>query len=161
MKTLTVCLFFLSITCIYSRNITSNGCKLLIKKYEGLRLHAYPDPGTHNSPYTIGYGHTGNVKLGTVITQTQADLYLINDLQRFNRHVDLNTPATINSRKFDALVSLSYNCGYVVRNNIKKFIYSNDNRKLKLSWLSYCHSGRTYLRGLYNRRVGEVNYAGL
>ena len=36
-------------------------------------LHAYPDPVTHGEPYTIGRGHTGGIKPGTVWTQQQSD----------------------------------------------------------------------------------------
>ena len=31
----------------------------LIKRFEGCRLKAYPDPGSRGAPWTIGYGHTG------------------------------------------------------------------------------------------------------
>ena len=41
----------------------------LIKKFEGCRLTAYPDPGTGDAPWTIGYGWTHPVEL----TQGQFD----------------------------------------------------------------------------------------
>jgi len=34
----------------------------LIGGFEGLRQTAYPDPATRGPPWTICYGHTGNVK---------------------------------------------------------------------------------------------------
>ena len=46
----------------------------LIKKYEGCRLDAYKCPA---GVWTIGYGHTGDVKPGQRITQAQADAILI------------------------------------------------------------------------------------
>ena len=42
----------------------------IIKRNEGLRLHAYPDPATGGAPWTIGYGHTGpDVHPGMQITE--------------------------------------------------------------------------------------------
>lgn len=42
----------------------------LIKGFEGLRLRAYRDPA---GVWTIGYGHTGGVKPGQVITRARAE----------------------------------------------------------------------------------------
>ncbi len=42
----------------------------LIKKYEGLRLSSYVDSA---GVWTIGYGHTGGVKMGDVITKEEAE----------------------------------------------------------------------------------------
>ena len=44
----------------------------LIKRFEGLKLAAYPDPGTGAEPYTIGYGHTGGVKPSDTYTLAEA-----------------------------------------------------------------------------------------
>ncbi len=37
---------------------TENAVKL-VQGAEGLRLTAYPDPGTGGAPWTVGWGHTG------------------------------------------------------------------------------------------------------
>ena len=50
----------------------------MIKRFEGCRLQAYKCPA---GVWTIGYGHTAGVKQGQVITQAQADEYLIAELQ--------------------------------------------------------------------------------
>lgn len=45
-----------------------------IKSFEGLRLKAYPDPGSKDgNPWTIGYGSTRGVKKGMVITEAEAE----------------------------------------------------------------------------------------
>ncbi|WP_369127544.1 lysozyme, partial [Xenorhabdus bovienii] len=44
-----------------------------IQQWEGLKLKAYPDPATGGIPWTIGYGHTKDVKPGQVITEQQAE----------------------------------------------------------------------------------------
>ena len=54
-----------------------------LKIDEGCRLHAYPDPLTGASPWTVGYGHTGlDVHPATVWTQGQAETALAADLDR-------------------------------------------------------------------------------
>ncbi|MDE9528303.1 lysozyme, partial [Xenorhabdus bovienii] len=52
-----------------------------IQQWEGLKLKAYPDPATGGIPWTIGYGHTKDVKPGQVITEQQAEAFLHDDLQ--------------------------------------------------------------------------------
>ncbi len=53
--------------------LTPDGWTLL-KKWEGCRLNAYPDPASGGAPWTIGYGHTGaGVVPGLTITQEQAE----------------------------------------------------------------------------------------
>lgn len=61
-------------------NISPAGLDL-IKKFEGLKLAAYPDPGTGGDPYTIGYGHTGGVKPSDVCTLAQAASWLQSDVR--------------------------------------------------------------------------------
>ena len=85
----------------------------LIKKWEGCRLTAYPDPATGGDPWTIGVGHTGpEVKPGVVWTQAQADAALQADLARFARGVwtAISEKETTQNR-FDALVSFAFNVG--------------------------------------------------
>lgn len=88
----------------------------LIKKYEGLELKAYPDPGTGSDPWTIGYGCTiypsgEKVMPGDVITEEEAEEYLKHDLEQFEGYVNLYVDAPLNQNQFDALVSFTYNLG--------------------------------------------------
>ncbi len=93
-----------------SRGISDKGLAAL-KSFEGLKLNAYPDPGSGGAPWTIGYGHTGpEVKPGLVISQRQADAYLKGDVSRFETAVRRLAPNTTPGQ-FDALVSLAYNIG--------------------------------------------------
>lgn len=92
-----------------TRRINNAGINL-IKEFEGVRLKAYKDVG---GVWTIGYGSTGShVKPGMVITASQAENLLRDDLQRFEQIVDLKTrdvPTTDN--QFAAMVSLAFNVG--------------------------------------------------
>ena len=80
----------------------------LIKEFEGLRLHAYQDSV---GVWTIGWGHTGDVKRGQSITIHQAEALLALDIgiaaAAVNRHVE----APLSQNMFDALVSFTFNLG--------------------------------------------------
>lgn len=56
-----------------------------LKRDEGLRLEAYPDPLTGGAPFTIGYGHTGpDVRPGLKWTLEQAEAALLDDIRKHN-----------------------------------------------------------------------------
>jgi lysozyme len=88
----------------------------LIRQAEGLRLRAYPDPGTGGKPWTIGIGTTvypsgRPVQRGDTCTAQQADAYLAHDLQVFERAVAEMVRVPLTGNQFAALVSLAYNIG--------------------------------------------------
>lgn len=80
----------------------------LIAESEGCKLKAYRCPA--GIP-TIGWGRTQGVSLGDVITQQQADGFLLADLTDFTNGVRglVTRPATLN--ELGAMVSLAYNIG--------------------------------------------------
>ncbi len=80
----------------------------LIKAFEGLELEAYRDAV---GIWTIGYGHTGDVQEGMVITRAQAEDLLKKDLARFEQAVGNMIRTQVNENEFSALVSLAYNIG--------------------------------------------------
>ena len=71
----------------------------LIRRFEGCRLDAYPDPGTGGAPITIGYGATGpGIELGVVWTQEEAEARLVEDIAQFAGAVEraLTVPVSAN-----------------------------------------------------------------
>jgi len=88
-------------------NINSKGLNI-VKSFEGLRLDAYLDPV---GVWTIGYGTTTGVKAGMHITQSQAETYLQQDLDKFEQAVKRAVKVSLNSDQFSALVSFTYNVG--------------------------------------------------
>jgi len=93
------------------RTINAAGLDI-IKESEGLRLKAYPDPGTGGAPWTIGYGHTGaDVSPGLVITEAKADELLRSDIARFEDAVAKLVGANATDNQFSALVSFAFNVG--------------------------------------------------
>lgn len=80
---------------------------------EGLRLSAYLDPLSGGEPVTIGYGHTGNVHLGTVWTQAQAEQMLIADTTHTIAALDAQLPwwRDLSDVRQDVLVNMGFNLG--------------------------------------------------
>ncbi len=93
-----------------------------IKKSEGCRLKAYQCTA---GKWTIGWGHTRDVKEGMQITQHQADVIFSSDIESFEDGVAYMTKGVdLTQEQFDALVSLAFNIG------VTRFGTSNLLRKL-------------------------------
>jgi len=85
-----------------------------LKRDEGLRLSAYPDPLTGSHPWTIGYGHTGpEVKPGLVWTEEQAEAALIRDIEEHNAKLLEALPwvAGLDPVRRRVLFNMSFNLG--------------------------------------------------
>lgn len=130
---------------------SKNGVEM-IKSFEGCILHAYDD-GFGN--LTIGYGHCANdVYKGQIITQSEAEQMLINDLKRFEDNVNKYVATyNLNQNEFDALVSFAYNIG-----NVDELLNygSRDKSTITTEMLTYCHAGGQVVEGLQIRRKKEV-----
>lgn len=88
----------------------------IIKRWEGLRLKAYPDPGTGGYPWTIGYGHTRNVRPGDTCTVEQAEHWLDDDMGDAYSIVDAAVTVPLDYRQRDALCSFVFNVGPGAKN---------------------------------------------
>lgn len=138
----------------------------LIKAYEGLRLTAYPDPGTGGDPWTIGYGTTtaagvGKITKGMKITQVQAESMLVRSLEAYEQGVTAALSRTPNQHQFDAMVSLAYNIGVgrFSTSSVARFFNAGDLSKAAASFMMWTKSGkgaqRRVLPGLVKRRQTE------
>lgn len=127
----------------------------LIKRYEGLRLKAYKPVSTEKY-YTIGYGHYGaDVTSDMVITEKQAEDYLIKDLEKSEKSVDRYASIyNYSQSEYDALVSFTYNCGSA---NLTKLTNSGKRSKEEIAdrILLYNKAGGKVLAGLTKRRKEE------
>ncbi|MDE1478458.1 lysozyme [Xenorhabdus bovienii] len=136
--------------------ISENGINK-IKSYEGLRLHAYPDPATGAEPWTIGYGHTKGVKPEQVITEQQAETFLHEDLIPIYAEIQRIVKVPLTQGQFDALCSFIFNLG------IGNFIHSTLLKKLNLAdyqgaaeeFLKWDRADGRVLADLRVRRVSE------
>ena len=87
-----------------------------VKRWEGFRAEAYPDPGSINGlPVTIGYGQTRRngkpIKLGETITEAEATGWLVQELERVGGVVERLVKVPLTENQFGALVSFVYNVG--------------------------------------------------
>lgn len=133
---------------------TSNKGIELIKKFEGLKLKAYKCPA---GVLTIGYGHTGGVKATDVISNQQAESFLISDLEAFEKEINA-FGFKLNQNQFDALISFCYNLGVsaFVHSSIFKLIKIDPNTKAIGSvWNRYVYANKQILSGLVARRKAE------
>ncbi len=126
----------------------------LIKRWEGCELAAYKCPA---GVWTIGYGHTGDVKPGTVINEHQAEVILRYDLEKFEEGVsELMVGVPLSENEFSALVSFAFNVGLnalatsTLRKKISRGIEGAENELLK-----WTRAGGKVLPGLVSRREAE------
>lgn len=89
-------------------NTLNNATLALVKRFEGLRLEAYRCPA---DVWTIGYGHTRGVNAGDKITETQAEVFLRQDLMEACKAVSQLVKVKLNNNQFGALVSFVFNVG--------------------------------------------------
>ena len=127
-----------------------------IKEFEGCRLKAYKCPA---GVWTIGYGHTEDVKRGDVISKWCADEYLRQDIAEFEREIlALNVCKT--QGQLDALVDFAFNLGvYRLRHStLLKLIRRGASReRITKEFMKWVHSGIKVLPGLVKRRQWEAN----
>lgn len=138
-------------------NISEKGLAL-IKNAEGCVLSAYPDPGSGDDPWTIGYGHTGpDVHPGLTITQERAEQLLRSDLARFEAGVAQNA-GQCSQGQFDALVSFSFNLGLkaLLGSTLLRLHKAGDYEGAAGQFGRWTHAGGHVMPGLVRRRAAEA-----
>jgi lysozyme len=141
---------------------TSNAGISLIKKFEGLRLSAYPDPATKGEPYTIGYGHTSragppSVKPGMRVGTKEAEAILRDDLKVFEDGVSRLLKRDPNPAQFDAMVSLAYNIGLgnFQKSTVLRKFNAGDFSGAADAFMLFNKANGKVMQGLINRRNAE------
>ncbi|AGC43243.1 hypothetical protein MYSTI_01912 [Myxococcus stipitatus DSM 14675] len=130
----------------------------LIKRHEGMRLNAYRCPA---GVWTIGYGHTGDVREGQRITEHQAEAILSVDLDRFERGVEFALPgvvALMTENQFSACVSLTFNIGVeaFTQSTLRKKLLAQDWDAAATEFAKWVHAKGVKLPGLVKRRAEEA-----
>ena len=92
---------------IECRMINETGMEL-VKGFEGCKLQSYRCPA---GVWTIGYGHTKEIKANQTITQEQAEELLRKDLEECSGFVDQLVKVPLTDNQFSALVSFVFNVG--------------------------------------------------
>lgn len=133
----------------------------LVKRFEGCKLKAYKDPV---GIWTIGVGiirypNGKPVKQGDVITQAQAEEYLMHELNMKAgqiQHHFYNVFLTQN--QMDAIISFAFNCGVAAlgKSTLLKKIKANPNDpSIELEFMKWVKGGNKVLPGLVKRRQAE------
>lgn len=128
----------------------------LIRQWEGVRHRSYKDGG---GVWTIGYGHTKDVKPGQIITQFEAEELLAMDVQDHDITPYLDGVAT-RQREFDAMSSLAFNIG------LENFRTSTVLKRHKLgnktgaanAFLLWRYDNGVAVKGLLRRREAERKF---
>lgn len=126
----------------------------IIKRFEGIRLKAYKDSV---GVITIAYGHTLGVKMGDLITQEQADLFLAQDLEKFKADLDKIVTVIIDEFEEAALLSFIYNLGpNVLKTSTLLKLLNNQQPELAANeFTKFCYAGGKKIKGLELRRIAE------
>jgi GH24 family phage-related lysozyme (muramidase) len=144
------------------RQVSQRGINL-IHSFEGCKLEAYPDPGSHDgNPWTIGWGSTGpDIKKGTVWTQQQCDERFAAELNEvYGKGVEKilgDTPTT--QHQFDALVSLAYNIGLgaLRGSTVMRKHKAGDYQNAARAFVMWNKNDGKVMRGLTRRRLAEAD----
>lgn len=125
-----------------------------IQEFEGCRLSAYQDSV---GVWTIGYGHTKNVKPGDVCTPEQAKEYLIQDISLCEAGISRLIHFSVTQGQFDALVSFTFNLGLhtLATSSLLSYMIHGCNTKASEEFEKWCHAGKEILPGLLKRRQWE------
>ena len=127
----------------------------LIKKFEGYKASPYICPA---GVLTIGHGHTKNVKFGDVCSVTQAEQYLLEDLEI--AEAELNKIPNLSQQQFDALASFIFNVGirnFQTSTLRKKVLADMNDLSIRYEFNRWCIAGGKVSKGLERRRLEEAN----
>lgn len=142
----------------------SQRIKEMIKGWEGCRLTAYRCVA---GVLTIGYGHTGaDVHPGMKITQAEADVLFDRDIRRFAATVEPTfADVRLSGCQFDALVSLSYNIGYLPKKapSLVRMVKTDPNNpEIRAEFMKHVNARINgvlkTLPGLVKRRTAEADH---
>jgi lysozyme len=127
----------------------------LIKLFEGCKLTAYLCPA---NVWTIGWGRTTGVKRGQTITQAQADRWLEEEYDAFERQVRASVKVPINENQLGALVSFAYNVGIgaLRSSTLLRLLNAGDYTGASAQFARWNKAGGRVLRGLTRRREAEA-----
>lgn len=130
-----------------------------VKTSEGLRLKAYPDPGSiDGNPVTIGYGSTRGVTKGMVITPAEADARLVADMTHAENTVSRLVKVPLNDNQFGALVSFVFNigAGAFEKSTLLRLLNAGDYSSVPAQLARWNKNDGKVMAGLTKRRAAEA-----
>ena len=128
-----------------------------VAKWEGFLPNAYLDTIASPSVWTIGYGHTGGVREGQVVTEAEARKLLAEDLKDAARAVAENVKVPLTVRQRIALISITFNVGPGVLDDthLIKDLNAGHYKQAADRFLEWDHAGGVVVEGLKRRREAE------
>ena len=137
-----------------TRVISAEGIAL-IKKFEGCELTSYQDSV---GVWTIGFGHTKDVKKGMTITRDEADRMLEDELAEYEGYINRMVKAELKGHQFDALVAWVYNLGptNLSTSTLLKELNSGNFNAVPNEIKRWNKAGGKVLGGLVRRREAEA-----
>jgi lysozyme len=135
-------------------NISQEGISL-IKKFEGCELEAYKCAA---GVWTIGYGHTKDVKEGDSILKEDAESMLMHELQKYCNDVNIAVKVDLKQNEFDALVSWTYNLGLTNLNSstMLKVLNEGKHNEVPAQIKRWNKASGQVKQGLVRRREAEA-----
>tara|TARA_R100000234_G_scaffold11357_1_gene6337 strand:- start:1349 stop:1786 length:438 start_codon:yes stop_codon:yes gene_type:complete len=135
-------------------NISKEGLSL-IKKFEGCELEAYLCPA---GVWTIGYGHTKDVKEGDKINKEEADYLLQEEMIEYESYINDFVEVPLNQNQFDSLCSWVYNLGPTNLKNSTMLKVLNEEKYADVPQeiKRWNKAGGEVLDGLIKRREAEA-----
>tara|TARA_R100000654_G_scaffold71182_1_gene101909 strand:+ start:194 stop:640 length:447 start_codon:yes stop_codon:yes gene_type:complete len=135
-------------------NISKEGLSL-IKKFEGCELEAYLCPA---GVWTIGYGHTKDVKEGDKINRDEADYLLQEEMIEYESYINDFVEVPLEQNQFDALCSWVYNLGPTNLKNSTMLRVLNEEKYADVPQeiKRWNKAGGEVLDGLIKRREAEA-----
>lgn len=128
----------------------------LIKQFEGCKLSAYLCPA---GVWTIGWGRTTNVKRGDTCTQAQADAWLVQEYDAFERKVRALIKVAVTPNQLGALISFAYNVGVgaLQSSTLLRLLNQGDYAGAAAQFARWNKAGGKTLAGLTRRRKAEAD----
>ncbi len=131
----------------------------LIAKFEGCKLESYKCPA---GIWTIGYGHTFGVKSGDIISQSQAEDFLMNDVRTFFNFVIVEVSKICNESQLIALTSFAFNVGVenLRKSTLLKVVKQNPRNftAIRKEFMRWVYADGKILNGLKKRRSAEADF---
>jgi len=127
----------------------------LIKKFEGCKLEAYKCPA---GVWTIGYGHTKDVKEGDRINKDEANYLLEEEMEEYEKYINNMVEVDLNQSQFDSLCAWIYNLGPTNFGNstLRKVLNEGKYDEVPQQIKRWNKSNGEVLNGLIKRREAEA-----
>jgi len=137
-----------------SKTYSRSGLQLT-EHFEGCKLIGYLD--VKGIP-TNGFGHTGpDVYESQVITQEQANAWLLQDVQNAVNHVNSLVSVPLTQDEFNALIDFAFNCGCeaFAGSTMLRLLNAGDYKNSALEFTKWDKAGGRIVAGLLRRRISE------